>query len=124
MRAEKANSRRADPARPGAAASSADQELTIPNEITRLALNVDNTYKQFQAARKAREVAERNVDAEQTRFDIGLSTNFTVATVQETLTSQRLSRAQRDHPLHQRRRRLRARPEVPRLVTADRRRFA
>jgi outer membrane protein TolC len=68
-----------------------NQELTIQNEITRLALNVDSTYKQFLAARKAREVAETNLTAELTRLDVGLSNNFTVAQVQERLTGQRLS---------------------------------
>jgi len=68
-----------------------NQELTIQNEITRLALNVDSTYKQFLAARKSREVAEVNLTAELTRLDVGLSNNFTVAQVQERLTSQRLA---------------------------------
>jgi outer membrane protein TolC len=52
---------------------------------------VDNTYKQFLASRKAREVAEKNLEAELTRLDVGLSNNFTVATVQERLTAQRLA---------------------------------
>ena len=67
------------------------QELTIQNEITRLGLNVDNTYRQLLAARKAREVAETNLEAELTRLNLGLSNNFTVAQVQERLTAQRLN---------------------------------
>jgi outer membrane protein TolC len=91
MRAEKANLASSQIRLDQARLQLKNQELTIQNEITRLALNVDNTYKQFLASRKAREVAEKNLEAELTRLDVGLSNNFTVATVQERLTAQRLA---------------------------------
>ena len=43
------------------------------------------------AAQKAREVAERNAEAEQTRFDVGMSTNYNVVQAQNNLTTQRLA---------------------------------
>ena len=59
--------------------------------MTNAGLAVENTYKQYQAAQKAREVAERNAEAEQTRFDVGMSTNYNVVQAQNNLTSQRLA---------------------------------
>jgi outer membrane protein TolC len=52
---------------------------------------VENTYKQFQAAQKARQAAETNADAAVTRFDVGMATNFEVVTAQQALTQSRLS---------------------------------
>lgn len=91
MRAEKANLASSQIRLDQARLQLRNQELTIQNEITRLALNVDSAYKQFLAARKAKEVAETNLQAELTRLEVGLSNNFTVAQVQERLTGQRLS---------------------------------
>ncbi len=66
-------------------------ELTVTADVTNAGLAVENTYKQYQAAQKAREVAERNAEAEQTRFDVGMSTNYNVVQAQQNLTSQRLT---------------------------------
>jgi outer membrane protein TolC len=71
------------------------QELTISNEVINAGLAVENTYKQYQAAVKSREAQERNVEAEQTRFDVGMSTNFNVVQVQNNLTLSRLSELSR-----------------------------
>ena len=59
------------------------QELTITTEVTNAGLAVENTYKQYQAAQKAREAAETNAEAERTRFDVGMSTNFEVVQAQQ-----------------------------------------
>jgi outer membrane protein TolC len=67
------------------------QELTISTAVINAGLAVSNTYQQFQAAQTAREVAERNADAEQTRFEVGMSTNYNVVQAQNNLTSQRLT---------------------------------
>src|SRR5262245_5564273 len=67
------------------------QELTVAADVANAGLNVENTYKQFQAAQKNREVQERNADAEQTRFDVGMSTNYNVVQAQNQLTLARLS---------------------------------
>jgi outer membrane protein TolC len=70
-------------------------ELTIQTEVTRFALNVENTYRQYEAAQKARVVAERALEAELTRFDVGMSNNFTVAQQQQAVTNQRLTELSR-----------------------------
>lgn len=67
------------------------QELTVSADVTNAGLNVENTYKQFQAAQKAREAQERNTEAAQVRFDVGMATNFEVVQAQQNLTTARLS---------------------------------
>jgi outer membrane protein TolC len=71
------------------------QELTINTDVTNAGLAVENTYKQFQAAQKNREAQERNAEAEQTRFDVGMSTNYNVVQAQNALTTARLTELQR-----------------------------
>jgi outer membrane protein TolC len=67
------------------------QELQVSADVTNAGLAVENTYKQFQAAQKNREAQERNAEAEQTRFDVGMSTNFNVVSALNTLTTARLN---------------------------------
>lgn len=69
-------------------------ELTISTQVTQAGLNVQNTYLQLLAARKTREAREKNADAAQTRFDVGMATNFEVVTAQQDLTSSRLNELQ------------------------------
>ena len=91
MRAARANFARAQLQIQQSEATLRAQELTVTAAVTNAGLAVENTYKQFQAAQKAREVAERNAEAEQTRFDVGMSTNYNVVQAQDNLTSQRLA---------------------------------
>ncbi|MEO8483591.1 MAG: TolC family protein [Acidobacteriota bacterium] len=91
MRAAKANFARAQLQIDQSLASLKASELTVTADVTNAGLNVENTYKQFQAAQKAREVAEKNAEAEQTRFDVGMSTNYNVVQAQTNLTTQRLT---------------------------------
>jgi outer membrane protein TolC len=65
------------------------QELTVATDLTNAGLQVQNTYKSLLAAQKARELAERQADAEQTKFEVGMSTNFTVVQQQQAMTSAR-----------------------------------
>jgi len=67
------------------------QELTVSTDVTNAGLAVQNSYQQLLAARKAREAAERNAEAEQTRFDNGMSNNYNVALALNDLTTRRLS---------------------------------
>jgi outer membrane protein TolC len=71
------------------------QELAVATEVTNAGLAVENTYKQLQASQKTREVAERNLEAELTRFEVGMSNNFQVAQLQNSLTSARLNELNR-----------------------------
>jgi outer membrane protein TolC len=53
-------------------------ELQIATEVTNAALQVEATRERLQAATVALELAEKRLDAEQSRFDVGLTTNFFV----------------------------------------------
>ena len=66
-------------------AQSRQMELQIATEVTNAALQVDANRERLQAAVAARELAERRLDAEQSRFDVGLSTNFFVVQAQRDL---------------------------------------
>lgn len=56
-------------------------------EVRTAARNVDTARRSVAAARKARELADRNLDAERKKFDNGMTTSFTVAQVQNDLTT-------------------------------------
>jgi outer membrane protein len=91
MRAAKANYARAQLQIQQSEAQLKASELTVSADVTNAGLAVSNTYKQYQAAQKARQAAESNAEAEQTRFDVGMSTNYNVVQAQNNLTSQRLA---------------------------------
>jgi outer membrane protein TolC len=91
MRAAKANLARAQLQIQQSEAQLKASELTVTADVTNAGLSVNNTYKQYQASVKAREAAEKNAEAEQTRFDVGMSTNYNVVQAQNNLTSQRLT---------------------------------
>jgi outer membrane protein TolC len=67
------------------------QELTTATAVINAGMNVDNSYRSYQAAIKSREAAEKNADAAQVRFDNGLLTNVEVVSQQNALTNARLS---------------------------------
>jgi len=60
-------------------------ELQVATEVTNSALNVDSTFKRLEAARAARVLAERRLEAEQTKFEVGMQTNFFVVQAQRDL---------------------------------------
>jgi outer membrane protein TolC len=60
-------------------------ELQIATEVTNAALQVESNRERLQAAVAARELAEKRLEAEQSRFDVGLSTNFFVVQAQRDL---------------------------------------
>lgn len=66
-------------------------ELTVTTDVTNAGLSVQNAYKSLLASQKARELADRQAEAEQTKFDVGMSTNFTVVQQQQAQTSARLA---------------------------------
>lgn len=95
LRAAKANYARAILGIDQAQAQLKATELDVQTEVVNAGLNVENTFKQYQAAVKAREAAERNADAAQTRFDVGMATNFEVVQLQNQLTTSRLQELSR-----------------------------
>lgn len=66
-------------------AQSRQLELQIATDVTNAALQVDASLERYQAASAARELADRRLQAEQTRFEVGLSTNFFVVQAQRDL---------------------------------------
>jgi outer membrane protein TolC len=91
MRAAKANYARALLQFDQSQATLKAQELQVSAAVTNAGLAVENTYKQYLAAQKNREAQDRNTEAEQTRFDVGMSTNYNVVQAQNNLTAARLS---------------------------------
>jgi outer membrane protein TolC len=71
------------------------QELQISTQVINAGLNVENTYKLYQASIKTRTAAEANANAAQVRFDNGMLTNFEVVTIQNQLTTARLGELSR-----------------------------
>ncbi|HEY6360763.1 MAG TPA: TolC family protein [Vicinamibacterales bacterium] len=62
-------------------------ELTVATEVTNAALQVENGLKRYEAADAARMFAQTRLEAEQSRFDVGLSTNFFVVQAQRDLAT-------------------------------------
>jgi hypothetical protein len=62
-------------------------ELTVATEVTNAALQVDSTLRRVEAARAARELQERRLENEQSKFEVGMSTNFFVVQAQRDLAT-------------------------------------
>jgi outer membrane protein TolC len=60
-------------------------ELTVATEVTNAALQVTNATEALAAARAARELSQRRLDAEMSRFEVGMSNNFQVVQSQRDL---------------------------------------
>jgi outer membrane protein len=60
-------------------------ELNVAADVRIAARNLDTGYKRVEATRAARTLSERRLDAEQKRFDAGMSTNFFVTQAQRDL---------------------------------------
>ena len=62
-------------------------ELQVATEVTNAVLQVRAIARRIEAATAARELAEEQLAAEQSRFDAGLSTNFFVVQAQRDLST-------------------------------------
>jgi len=86
-------------ARNNAAIAKTDVELSRTNlaivkqnlvvDVRAAARSVDTSVRSVAAARKARELAERNLDAERKKYENGMTTSFQVAQIQNDLTNAR-----------------------------------
>lgn len=84
-------------ARANAASAGADLELSRTNlallklnlqvEVRAAARAVDTALRSVAAAKKARELAERNLDAEKKKYENGMTTSFNVSQIQNDLTN-------------------------------------
>jgi outer membrane protein len=62
-------------------------ELSVATDVTNAALQVDSSLKRYEASAVARELSETRLQAEQSRFEVGLSTNFFVVQAQRDLAT-------------------------------------
>ena len=62
-------------------------ELQVATDVTNAALQVENSLRRYEAASAARELANTRLEAEQSRFNVGLSTNFFVVQAQRDLST-------------------------------------
>jgi outer membrane protein TolC len=60
-------------------------ELAVATEVTNAALQVTNSTEALAAARAARELSQRRLDAEMSRFEVGMSNNYQVVQAQRDL---------------------------------------
>jgi outer membrane protein len=60
-------------------------EIQIAAEVANAALTVQSNLKRVDAATAARELAQKRLEAEQSRFEVGLTTNFFVVQAQRDL---------------------------------------
>jgi outer membrane protein len=66
-------------------------ELQVATDVTNAAVNASNTAEAVQAAQAARELAEKKLEAEQSKFEVGMSTNYFVVQAQRDLSDARNS---------------------------------
>ncbi len=62
-------------------------ELQIATDVTNAATNVQNNIERVQAAQAAREFAQKQMEAEQSKFEVGMSTNYFVVQSQRDLAT-------------------------------------
>jgi outer membrane protein TolC len=66
-------------------------ELQVATEVTNAAIQVSNTSEAVQASQAARELSERRLDAEQSKFEVGMQTNYFVVQAQRDLADARIN---------------------------------
>jgi outer membrane protein len=66
-------------------------ELQIATEVTSAALAVRNSFEAMRAATASRELSEQRLNAVQSKFDVGMSTNYEVVQAQRDLNEARNS---------------------------------
>jgi outer membrane protein len=66
-----------------------DLELQVRTEVRQAARGVETAAQQIDSAGKSRELSERNLEAEQKKYENGLSTSFQVLQIQEDLSAAR-----------------------------------
>jgi len=62
-------------------------ELQIATEVTNAALSAQSNSERVQAAQAARELAQKQLEAEQSKFEVGMSTNYNVIQSQRDLAT-------------------------------------
>ena len=66
-------------------------ELQIATDVTSASIQLRNAAEAVQASQAARELSQRRLEAEQSKFEVGMSTNFNVVQAQRDLNDARNS---------------------------------
>ncbi len=90
-RSARAQKARAQVARQQQEATVRRLEMAIAAEVRQAARAVESNYKRVQSTRSSRVLAERRLDAEQKKFEAGMSTNFFVTQAQRDLADARVA---------------------------------
>jgi hypothetical protein len=69
-------------------------ELQVATEVTNAAITVQNTVEAVQAAQAARDLSQQKLTAEQSKFEVGMSTNYFVVQAQRDLATAQNSELQ------------------------------
>lgn len=64
-------------------------ELVVATEVTTAAVQVESVRERIEASQAARELAEQQLEAEESKFEVGMSTNFFVVQAQRDLSTAR-----------------------------------
>jgi len=62
-------------------------ELQVATDVTNAAVSVQSNAERVQAAQAARELAQKQLDAENSKFEVGISTNYLVVQSQRDLAT-------------------------------------
>jgi outer membrane protein TolC len=62
-------------------------DLQVTSDVSNAAIGVQNTAERVQAAQAARDLAQQQLDAENSKFGVGISTNYQVVLAQRDLAS-------------------------------------
>jgi outer membrane protein len=62
-------------------------ELQVASDVTNAVINVRSAVERVQASQAARELAQKTMEAEQSKFDVGMSTNYNVVLTQRDLAN-------------------------------------
>jgi len=64
-------------------------ELQVATEVTNAALNVESTLRRYDSAIASRQLSEKRLEAEQSKFEVGMSYNYLVVQAQRDLNDAR-----------------------------------
>ena len=62
-------------------------DLQVTSDVSNAAIQVQNTAERVQAAQAARDLAQQQLDAENSKFGVGMSTNYQVVQAQRDLAT-------------------------------------
>ena len=62
-------------------------DLEVTSDVSNAAIQVQNTAERVQATQAARDLAQQQLDAENSKFSVGMSTNFQVVLAQRDLST-------------------------------------